>query len=303
MRVAALDVGTNTTRLLVADVADGRVDEVDRRTVITTLGEGVDESRRLHPAALARVREVLDAYRTETDRLGVERALLVATSAVRDASNGKEFLDELERDFGFTTRLLEGREEAEFTFRGVVSGGVVLDDTLVLDVGGGSTELVVGGPHGVDQLVSAQLGSVRSTERFLHSDPPTGAQLAALRDHARQELPPLRAAQAVGVAGTVTTIAALDLALETYDRDRVHGHVLTHGAVETQLARLAAMTLAERLQVAALEPGRAPVIVAGAAIVAEAMAVCELDELVASEHDLLDGTALAAAELPESSSV
>jgi exopolyphosphatase / guanosine-5'-triphosphate,3'-diphosphate pyrophosphatase len=296
MRVAALDLGTNTTRLLVADVTDGRVDEVVRRTTITRLGEGLGEGGRLLPAALARVSETLAGYRDESERLGAERALLVATSAVRDADNGEALLRAIERDYGFPTRLVDGREEAELAFRGVTSAGLVAGRTLVLDVGGGSTELVVGDSHGIEDLVSVQLGSVRCTERFLHSDPPAPDELAALRAHARRELASLRAERAVGVAGTVTTIAALDLGLETYDRDRVHGHVLTRAAVETQLARLAALPLEQRLGVPALEPGRAPVIVAGAAIVAEAMAVCRLDELVASEHDLLDGIALLAAK-------
>jgi exopolyphosphatase / guanosine-5'-triphosphate,3'-diphosphate pyrophosphatase len=294
IRVAALDVGTNTTRLLVADVTDGRVEELARRTTITRLGEGVAEGGRLLPAAVARVRETLAGYRDEAERLGAERTLLVATSAVRDAENGEAFLAEIEREYGLPTRLVDGRAEAELTFRGVASGGLVAGRTLVLDVGGGSTELVVGDEHGVEELLSRQLGSVRCTERFLHSDPPTPAELGALRAHARQELPSLPAERAIGVAGTVTTIAALDLGLETYDRDRTHGHVLTWDAVDTQLTRLAGLPLEERLRVPALEPGRAPVIVAGAAIVAEAMAACELGELVASEHDILDGVALEA---------
>ena len=299
MRVAALDLGTNTTRLLVADVADGHVDEIVRRTAITRLGEGVDHRRRLLPTALARVRNTLVDYRRETERLGAERSLLVATSAVRDAENGEAFLGEIEWSYGFATRLVDGDEEAELAFRGVASSGLVTGRTLVLDVGGGSTEVVVGGPDGVEQAVSLQIGSVRLTERFVASDPPAPTELAALRAHARDVFPALRADHAIGVAGTVTTIAALDLGLDEYDRDRVHGHRLTIDAVETQLARLAALPLEERLRIPALEPGRAPVIVAGAAIVAEAMAACEIAELVASEHDLLDGVALAAAELPE----
>jgi exopolyphosphatase/guanosine-5'-triphosphate,3'-diphosphate pyrophosphatase len=300
MRVAALDLGTNTTRLLVADVTGGRVDEIVRRTAITRLGEGVDRRRRLLPAALARVRNALVDYRREAELLGVERSLLVATSAVRDAENGEAFLAEIEWTYGLTTRLLDGREEAELAFRGAASGGLVRGRTLVLDVGGGSTEVIVGNPDGIEQAVSLQIGSVRLTERFVASDPPAPAELAALRAYARNSFPPaVRADHALGVAGTVTTIAALDLGLDEYDRDRVHGHPLTIDAVEAQLARLAALALEERLRVPALEPGRAPVIVAGAAIVAEAMAAYELAELVASEHDLLDGVALAAAELPE----
>jgi exopolyphosphatase/guanosine-5'-triphosphate,3'-diphosphate pyrophosphatase len=299
MRVAALDVGTNTTRLLVADVADDRVEQVLRRSAITRLGEGVDRRRRLLPAALARVRDTLADYRRELERLDAERTLLVATSAVRDAENGEAFLGEIEWSYGFTTRLLDGRDEAELMFRGVVSGGLVSGETLVLDVGGGSTELVLGDPGGVKRAVSLQLGSVRSTERFIASDPPAAAELAALRAHVRDALPAWRARNAVGVAATLTTLAALDLGLQVYDPERVHGHRLTIAAVETQLARLAALTLEERSRIPTLEPGRAAVIVAGAAIVAEAMRSCGIDELAVSEHDLLDGVALAAAELPQ----
>ena len=158
MRVAALDLGTNTTRLLVADVTGGQVDEIVRRTAITRLGEGVDHRRRLLPTALARVRNTLVDYRREAERLGAERSLLVATSAVRDAENGEAFLAEIEWTYSFTTRLLDGREEAELAFRGTASGGLVTGRTLVLDVGGGSTEVVVGGPDGIEQVVSLQIG-------------------------------------------------------------------------------------------------------------------------------------------------
>jgi exopolyphosphatase/guanosine-5'-triphosphate,3'-diphosphate pyrophosphatase len=299
MRVAALDVGTNTTRLLVADVAGKRVEQVLRRSAITRLGEGVDRRRRLLPAALARVRNTLVEYRRDLERLGAERSLLVATSAVRDAENGEAFLGEIEWSYGFATSLLDGREEAELTFRGVVSGGLVGGETLVLDVGGGSTELVLGDAGGVERALSLQLGSVRSTERFIASDPPTAEELDALRTHVRDAMPAWRAEHAVGVAATVTTLAALDLGLQEYDPVRVHGYRLTTAAVETQLARLAALTREERARIPTLEPGRADVIVAGAAIVAEAMRCCRIDELVMSEHDLLDGVALAAADLPD----
>ena len=299
MRVAALDIGTNTTRLLVADVARGRVDEVLRRSAITRLGEGVDQRSRLLPAALARVRNTLVEYRREVEKLGAERSLLVATSAVRDAENGEAFLGEIEWSYGFTTRLLDGNEEADLAFRGVASSGLVSGETLVLDVGGGSTELVTGDENGMDRALSVQLGSVRLTERFLGSDPPAPAELTALRAQVRDAVPAWRAGNAVGVAATVTTLASLELGLGHYDPDRVHGHRLTAAGVEAQLAYLAALTQDERSRIPTLEPGRASVIVAGAAIVAEAMRACEIGELVVSEHDLLDGAALAAAELPE----
>ena len=291
MRVAALDQGTNTTRLLVADVVDGHLDEVVRRTTITRLGEGVDRRRRLLPQPIARVRNVLADYRRELEALGAERALLIATSAVRDAENGEAFLGEIEWSYGFTTQLLSGDEEAELILRGV---GDVDDETVVLDVGGGSTELVMRGYR-----TSVDIGSVRLTERFVHSDPPSSQELDACAVHARESLPgDLHATRAIGVAGTVTSIAALDLGLEQYERERVHGHLLTARALDEQLGRLAAMTEAQRREVL-LEPDRAPVIVAGAVIVREALRVLGLDELQVSEHDILDGAALAAAELPE----
>jgi len=291
VRVAALDQGTNTTRLLVADVVDGHLDEVVRRTTITRLGEGVDRRRRLLPQPIARVRNVLADYRRELEALGAERALLIATSAVRDAENGEAFLGEIEWSYGFTTQLLSGDEEAELILRGV---GDVDDETVVLDVGGGSTELVMRGYR-----TSVDIGSVRLTERFVHSDPPSSQELDACAVHARESLPgDLHATRAIGVAGTVTSIAALDLGLEQYERERVHGHLLTARALDEQLGRLAAMTEAQRREVL-LEPDRASVIVAGAVIVREALRVLGLDELQVSEHDILDGAALAAAELPE----
>jgi exopolyphosphatase / guanosine-5'-triphosphate,3'-diphosphate pyrophosphatase len=298
MRVAAVDIGTNTTRLLVADVVDGRADEIVRREAITRLGESVDKGRHLVPAAIARVRDVLVDYRREADGLEAERVLAVATSAVRDAENGMEFLDEVAKTYGFTTRLLDGREEAEMTFRGVSAGRVLEQATLVVDVGGGSTELVVG-RRGVESTWSLDIGSVRLTERFVASDPPDEAELAALTAYVREVLPQLQPRMAIGVAGTVTTLAALDLGLDAFDPERVHGHRLSVEAVERQLARLAALPLDERRRVPALEPERAPVIVAGAAIVLEVMRTYALDEVETSVRDLLDGVAFAAAELPE----
>jgi exopolyphosphatase/guanosine-5'-triphosphate,3'-diphosphate pyrophosphatase len=291
MRVAAIDQGTNTTRLLVADVVDGRLEEVVRRTAITRLGEGVDARRLLLPLPIARVRNVLTDYRREAERLGAERALLIATSAVRDAENGEAFLGEVEWSYGFATRLLSGDEEARMLVRGV---GDVAAGTLVLDVGGGSTELVAGDRH-----ESVDVGAVRLTERFLHADPPTEAELGACAEHVRETLPDLDPADAVGVAGTVTTLAALDLGLDEYDRDRVGGHRLTRAGIDAQLARLAGVPLAVRREIPALEPERAPVIVGGAVIVHEVLKAYGLDALTVSERDILDGAALAAAELPE----
>ncbi len=291
MRVAAIDQGTNTTRLLIADVVDGRLEEVVRRTAITRLGEGVDSRRRLLPLPIARVRNVLTDYRREAERLGAERALLIATSAVRDAENGEAFLGEVEWSYGFATQLLSGDEEARMLVRGV---GDVDAGTLVVDVGGGSTELVVGDRH-----ESVDVGAVRLTERFLHADPPDENELAACAEHVRAALPELDVDDAVGVAGTVTTLAALELALDEYDRERVDGHRLTRAGVDAQLARLAGVPIAVRREIPALEPERAPVIVGGAVVVLEVLKAYGLDALTVSERDILDGAALAAAELPE----
>ena len=296
MRVAAIDLGTNTTRLLVADVNAERVEEISRRTAITRLGEGVDGRRRLLPLPIARVRNVLADYRRELESLGAERTLAAATSAVRDAENGGAFLGELEWSYGFTTRLLSGEEEADLTLRGVGEAG---HDALVVDIGGGSTELI-----GAGTRISTELGSVRLTERFLLSDPPTEGELdalgAATRSVLAEQVPEeLTARRAIGVAGTITSLAALDLGLVEYDRDRVHGHRLGDAAVEAQLERLAARPLAERRRVPGLEPERAPVIVAGAVVLREVLRHFGLSSIEASERDILHGIALEAAALPD----
>ena len=291
MRVAVVDLGTITTRLLVADVDDGRVEEVSRRTEITRLGEGVDERRKLLPLPIARVRNVLAEYRRELEGLGAERTLAVGTSAIRDAENGEAFLGEIEWSYGFTTRLLSGEEEGELTRRGVSGGRELEPGTLVLDIGGGSTELIADGSR-----TSLDLGSIRLTERFLHSDPPTREELEAAAGAVRDALPDLEPAQAIGVAGTITTLAALELG--EYDPERVHGYRISRDAVDAQLERLASLPLAERRELPGLEPERAPVIVAGVVIVREVLDRYGLDSLEASERDILHGAALDAAALP-----
>jgi exopolyphosphatase/guanosine-5'-triphosphate,3'-diphosphate pyrophosphatase len=299
MRVAAVDLGTNSTRLLVADVNDGRLDEVARRLTITRLGEGVDGRRRLLPVPITRVRNCLTDYRRELEALGAERTLAIATSAVRDAENGEAFLGEIEWSYGFATRLLAGTEEAALMLRGVTAGRAALDDVLVVDIGGGSTELVLAKGGDVAFSTSLDVGCVRITERFLRSDPPSRPELAAAGAYVRSLLPELEARSAIGVAGTVTTVATLDLGDAEYDPERTHGHRLQFGSVEAQLERLAAMTNSERLEVPGIEPGRAPVIVAGTVVLREVMREYGLDEIEVSERDILHGAVLAAAELPE----
>jgi exopolyphosphatase/guanosine-5'-triphosphate,3'-diphosphate pyrophosphatase len=273
-RVAAVDLGTNTTRLLVADVDGGRVEERLRRGVVTGLGEAVDAERRLRPAATERVHAVLAQFRREADALRAERVLAAGTSAIRDARDGREFLRDVERRYGFATRLLTGDEEAELTRRGV---GAVDERTLLLDVGGGSTELILGPVR-----ASLDIGSVRLTDRYLRHDPPARDELSAAAASIRSVLPALDPADAVGVAGTVWQLQALVGAI-------------TPASLERELARLASLRLAERRRVPGLDPARAPVIVAGALIVAEVMRRYDLTQLAYSIRDLLDGLALEAA--------
>ncbi|HXG76042.1 MAG TPA: Ppx/GppA phosphatase family protein [Gaiellaceae bacterium] len=299
MRVAAIDLGTNSTRLLVADVENGSLREVSRRLTITRLGEGVDERRRLLPVPIARVRSCLTDYRRELEALGAARTLAVATSAVRDAENGEAFLGEIEWSFGFVTRLLSGDEEAALMLRGVAAGRGSLAGTLVVDIGGGSTELVLAGDEGPASATSLDVGCVRLTERFLRSDPPARPELAAASAYVRSLLPQLEPAAAIGVAGTVTTLATLDLGLAEYDPERTHGHRIARTSVERELERLAALTNEERERVPGIEPGRAPVIVAGLVVLREVLAAYGLEEVEVSERDILHGAALAAAELPE----
>jgi exopolyphosphatase/guanosine-5'-triphosphate,3'-diphosphate pyrophosphatase len=301
-RVGVVDLGTNATRLLVAEVENGTVSELDRRLVITRLGEQVDSRRMLLPTALARVRNVLVDYRRAVEAHGAERTLTLGTSAVRDAENGEAFLGEIEWSYGFSTRLLTGHEEALLTFRGVAAGRELAEGTLIVDVGGGSTELILGGREGVSFHESLDLGCVRLTERFLATDPPTEDELdrcrASVRALLEERVPEsVRPAAAIGVAGTVTTLAALDLGLEEEDPSVIHGHLLSASWIEEELERLAASTVEELRARSGIEPERAPVLVAGVAALAEILGYFGLSELEASEQDILHGGALAAAEL------
>jgi exopolyphosphatase / guanosine-5'-triphosphate,3'-diphosphate pyrophosphatase len=246
----------------------------------------------------------LTEYRRALEELGAERTLAVATSAIRDAENGEAFLGEVEWSYGFATRVLTGDEEALLTFRGATLGRDLAAPTLVVDLGGGSTELIVGDRDGIRFHTSLDVGSVRLTERFLPSDPPKAGELEECAQAARSLLSErvpddVRPGAAIGVAGTVTTLAALSQNLPEYDPERVHGCRLSADAVGVQLARLATLPLNYRQEVPALEPERAPVIVAGTIILREVLAHFGLAEIEASERDLLHGAALEAALLPE----
>jgi exopolyphosphatase/guanosine-5'-triphosphate,3'-diphosphate pyrophosphatase len=304
VRIAVVDIGTNSTRLLVADVVDGKIAaELARETEVTRLGEGVDEHGRLSEEGMARVRETCARYREMIDRLGAERVVAVLTSAVRDAANGDTFREQLRRDFGFDAKTISGDEEARLTYVGATGWREHEEPLLVLDIGGGSTELVIGAGDEVEFHVSTQIGSVRFTERYLHTDPPTAEEVAECRAAVRagfeRAIPSdlrRRPQDGVAVAGTPTSFAAVELRLEPYDRERVHGHRLAREACERILGELAALPLAARRNVPGLHPDRAATIVAGGAILVETMEVFGLDSMEVSERDILEGAALAAAE-------
>lgn len=301
MRIGAIDIGSNSTRLLLADVEDGAIEEISRQSIVTRLGDGVDASGALNDAAIERVFDAIDEYSGEIALAGCERVGGVATSAVREAANGDEFAEQIGAKFGIPIEVIGGDREAELTFIGASSGDAMDGDgrSLVVDIGGGSTEFIVGERGELRFHISTQLGAVRQSERHLRSDPPTPAELDALLAEAAQIIETnvpaeYRAdiARGIGVAGTPTVLASVDQSLEEFDPWKVHGYAITRTAAESLLERLAALPLAQRREVTGLHPDRAPTIVAGAAILLSMMRAFDLPEVVVSEHDILYGVAL-----------
>jgi len=299
--VAVVDIGTNSTRLLIASMDGGRVvDELERCSVVTRLGRGVDAGGRLSEEGIQRVFDTLDDYRARMDRAGVSGGVAVLTSAVRDAANGSEFADAVGERYGLEPKVLSGDEEAQLTFLGATSERSDDEPTVVIDIGGGSTECVIGTPgHEPDFHVSNQAGVVRQTERHIAHDPPERSELDALAADVRsiilEGVPEQwrRVVQhGIAVAGTATSMAGIAQALDPYDPEKAHGYVLTRGEASAILDRLAAMTLAERREVKGLHPDRAPTIVAGVVILLEALELFGLDEVEVSEHDILRGGAI-----------
>ena len=300
MRIAILDLGTNSTRLFVADVRDRHVEQLERRTSITRLGQGVDSSGRLAPEAIERVLAAVAEYKEAIDELDAERVVAVATSAVRDSANPDDLLGALRERFGIEASAITGDEEARLTFLGATSGRPADEPTLVIDIGGGSTELVIGRPgHDPDFHVSTQAGSVRQTERHITADPPPADDVRELRSEVRGILEsqiPRKVREdvksGIAVAGTATSLAAIAQELEPYDPERVHGYQLARDEADRILERLASVPLGERERIPGLHPQRAPTIVAGAAILAEATRAFGLDRIEVSEADILQGAAL-----------
>jgi exopolyphosphatase/guanosine-5'-triphosphate,3'-diphosphate pyrophosphatase len=308
LRPAVVDIGTNSTRLLIADVQDGRVTELERRSTVTRLGQGVDATGCLAPEAEQRVFATLTEYARAIEAHGCDTRTAVMTSAVRDAANGARFAAEVRGSFGLDARTLSGDDEAKLTFLGATAGRPPGDDTrlLVVDIGGGSTELVVGAAGEVSFHASTQNGVVRHTERHIAHDPPKPDEIEALAADVRADLAtrlPAEVREHVGevvaVAGTATSGAAIDLALEPYDSTRVEGHVLTRASVEVILTRLAAMALENRRSVAGLHPDRAPTIVAGMIILLEVLDAFGRDRVTVSDRDILWGVALSSVRSAE----
>jgi exopolyphosphatase/guanosine-5'-triphosphate,3'-diphosphate pyrophosphatase len=299
-RVAVIDVGTNSARLLVADV-DGRwVAPVERRGTVTRLGRGVDLSGRLSAEAIEDACAAIGGYVATLEELGAEDVETIATSAVRDAENGGAFVAELRERFALSARVLDGEEEARLTYMGATAEQAPAEPTLVVDIGGGSTELVVGTGAEISFHTSLQAGVVRHSERHIASDPPTAVELEELATDIRGLIesavgPGVEAAAGIAVAGTPTSLAAVEMELEPYDPERVHGHELPLPSIQRMLSRLASSSLAERVEIPGMHPERAPTIVAGVVILVETMRAFGLERITVSEHDILYGTAIATA--------
>jgi exopolyphosphatase/guanosine-5'-triphosphate,3'-diphosphate pyrophosphatase len=305
VRVAVVDIGTNSTRLLVADVVDGRGTAVKaRESIVTRLGQGVEQTKELSAEAMERVFAVLPRYRQHIDEHGAEATFAVLTSAVRDARNGDDFTTTIRERFGLDAHTIPGDEEAELTFLGATSERDPSDATpsVVIDIGGGSTEFVVGAGAHVDFHVSTQMGVVRNGERHLHSDPPTPAELDALRAGARTTIAEAVPAQvreatahAIAVGGTSTWSASILHAERTgtlASGDELHGQTMSTEALRGLLTRLAAKTEDQRRAVRGLDPDRAPTIVAGVALLLESLQAFDLETVEVSEHDILRGAAI-----------
>ena len=300
-RVAAIDQGTNSTRLLVLQPRDGDPVEICRDMVITRLGKGVDERGTLEPAAIERAAEAVARYRRRARALHAEQVRIGATSAVRDASNREDFFSRVRDVTGIEPEVIDGEREAALSFLGGTRGlDPAVGPFLLIDIGGGSTEFVFGRePGAADHAISTQMGSVRLTERVQPSDPPTGDDLRHVEtlvveqlDEVERIVPIGEGRTLVAVAGTATTLQACALGLERYDPDLIHRSMLTLAAAERTLRELAAMTNEKRAAIPVMPVGRGDVVVAGASILVHAMRRFGFEHALVSETDILDGLAL-----------
>ncbi|MEV6272945.1 Ppx/GppA phosphatase family protein [Kribbella sp. NPDC051936] len=297
VRVAAVDCGTNSIRLLIADLVDGQLVEVDRRMTIVRLGQGVDSTGAFAPEALARVFKAAEDFAAVIQSKAVSRLRFVATSAARDVSNRDAFAAGIEERLGVRPEIITGTEEAELSFRGATTSLDLPAPYLVADIGGGSTELVLGDATGVIAAESLDIGSVRLTERHVTTDPTSEPELAAITQDidtllAGTKVPLADARALIAVAGTATTVAAVALNLPEYDRDAVHHARLSTTQLRDTTTWLTTSTRAARAAVHSIHPGRVDVIGAGALILQRLVDRLPVDTLTVSEHDILDGVAL-----------
>ncbi|WP_435204863.1 Ppx/GppA phosphatase family protein [Micromonospora sp. bgisy143] len=304
--MAAIDCGTNSIRLLVADLPaesagpQAPLVDVTRRMEIVRLGQGVDRTGRLAPEAIERTRVALASYAADIEKLGAERVRMCATSASRDAANAADFTAMVQQTLGVAPEVVSGDEEARLSFTGAVRGlsADAKEPFLVVDIGGGSTEFVVGDRTGVRSAISVDIGCVRMTERHLAGDPPTPEQVAAAEsdiaavvDRALAAVPGREAATLIGLAGSVTTVVAIAEGLRGYEPERIHHARVSYEAVARVTADLLERTSAQRLEIPVMHPGRADVIGAGALVLRVIMERAGMPSVVASEHDILDGIA------------
>jgi exopolyphosphatase / guanosine-5'-triphosphate,3'-diphosphate pyrophosphatase len=304
VRVAAIDVGTNSTRLLIAEELAGGFRSIDRRMIITRLGQGVDRNRALDPEAVERTLRVIADYAATCGELGVERLRVTGTSAVRDARNQNTFVDAVRALTGQAPEVLTGEEEATATFLGVLTDLPAQGPVLVVDIGGGSTELIYGESE-PQALVSLDVGCVRMFEKYLDSDPPSDTELESLRHDVRSALSSVKddlavapGARMIGVAGTLSQLARLKAGSIVYDPDITHHSVLSHGDVRRLARRLETLPYEKRERVKGLEKGRVDVIVAGAEILLAVMETFDAAEVLVSEKDILDGLVIQLLEAP-----
>ncbi len=297
MRVASLDFGSNTTLLLIAEVRDGKIQNVlCDETRVTKMGQGVHQSRKFHPDALKRIEDALRDYKSLIEKHSAEKVVAVATSAARDVENSNELFD-LAKSFGIQLTVISGTEEAELTYRGAYSDKSEKPDSCVIDVGGGSTELIYKDKK-TSQIIGASVdvGSVRLMDLFGKDDPMPMSEFLAMRTYIRERLnpvwPKLGLKSAVGVAGTPTILAAMELELETFDPAKIDGFVLRKSVLENWMLTLRGMTLSERENVRGLPPQRADVIVAGCAVLFEFLDHVGLSEMEVSVRGVRYGAAL-----------
>lgn len=303
-RVAGIDCGTNSIRLLVADIDEGRVRDVDRELRIVRLGQDVDRTGRLAPAAIERTRAALAEYVGIIEDRGATKVRMVATSATRDAANREDFHAMVRATLGQDAEVISGEQEAALSFTGAIGAlrGENRPPYLVVDIGGGSTEFIIGAADGPTAAHSVDIGCVRMTERHLRADPPTPEQIAAARgdiraaiDRVGSRVPVQDARTLIGVAGTVTTVAGIAMDLPAYQPDRIHGSILSAARVHEVTERLLAMPREQRAALPVMHPGRVDVIAGGSLVLQTIVTELRMPQVVVSEHDILDGIALSVA--------